>query len=60
MLDDFEQTTANVSAAIIAYWLTYGTADIQSHWSWRLPFLLQMVPALMVGCGIHLFPFSPR
>ena len=46
--------------AIIAYWLTYGTSEIQSHWAWRLPFLLQMIPALMVGVGIHFFPFSPR
>ena len=40
--------------------MTYGTNAIQSHWAWRLPFLLQMVPALSVGLGIHLFPFSPR
>jgi MFS family permease len=40
--------------------MTYGTSEIQSDWAWRLPFLLQMVPALMVGFGIHLFPFSPR
>ena len=45
---------------IIAYWLTYGTAEISSEWAFRLPFLLQMVPALMVGIGIHLFPYSPR
>lgn len=30
------------------------------EWAWRLPFLLQMVPALMVGVGIHIFPYSPR
>ena len=36
--------------------MTYGTSEIQSHWAWRLPFLLQMVPALMVGLGIHVFP----
>lgn len=29
-------------------------------WAFRLPFLLQMVPALAVGLGIHFFPFSPR
>ena len=40
--------------------MTYGTNQIQSHWAWRLPFLLQMIPALMVGLGIHIFPFSPR
>ncbi|KAH7136747.1 hypothetical protein B0J13DRAFT_677587 [Dactylonectria estremocensis] len=49
-----------VIGAIIAYWITYGTRDIAGEWSWRLPFLLQMVPALLVGGGIHFFPYSPR
>lgn len=34
--------------------------DIAGEWAFRLPFLLQMLPALMVDCGIHFFPFSPR
>lgn len=34
--------------------------DIAGDWSFRLPFLLQMIPALVVGTGIHFFPFSPR
>jgi MFS family permease len=54
------ETFSIVIGAIIAYWMTYGTSEIQSDWAWRLPFLLQMIPALMVGFGIHLFPFSPR
>ncbi|CAG7924833.1 unnamed protein product [Penicillium olsonii] len=33
---------------------------VEGDWAFRLPFLLQMVPALVVGIGIHLFPFSPR
>lgn len=40
--------------------ITYGTQTIGSDWAFRLPFLLQMAPALLVGCGIHLFPYSPR
>ncbi|KAK2604477.1 hypothetical protein N8I77_007404 [Diaporthe amygdali] len=49
-----------VVGAIISYWITYGTREIAGDWSFRLPFLLQMAPALMVGVGIQLFPFSPR
>ncbi|OQV05166.1 hypothetical protein CLAIMM_09950 [Cladophialophora immunda] len=49
-----------VIGAIIAYWITYGTRHIAGDWSFRLPFLLQMAPALAVGLGIHFFPFSPR
>ncbi|GKZ24127.1 hypothetical protein AbraIFM66951_008940 [Aspergillus brasiliensis] len=49
-----------VTGAIVAYWISYGTRSIPSDWAFRLPFLLQMFPALVVGIGIHLFPFSPR
>lgn len=33
---------------------------MSGDWAFRLPFLLQMVPALAVGLGIHFFPYSPR
>ena len=33
---------------------------MDSDWVFRLPFLLQMVPSLLVGLGIHIFPYSPR
>ncbi|RSL96727.1 hypothetical protein CDV31_013331 [Fusarium ambrosium] len=49
-----------VIGAIIAYWVTYGSRDISGDWAFRLPFLLQMAPALAVGIGIQFFPFSPR
>lgn len=49
-----------VVGAIVAYWITYGTRVINGEWAFRLPFLLQMVPALAVGVGIQFFPFSPR
>lgn len=34
--------------------------EIAGEWAFRLPFLLQMIPALLVGGGIHFFPYSPR
>ncbi|KIW24678.1 uncharacterized protein PV07_10380 [Cladophialophora immunda] len=49
-----------VIGAIVAYWITYGTNDIPNSWCFRLPFLLQMVPAGFVGVGIMFFPYSPR
>ena len=30
------------------------------EWAWRLPFLLQMVPGLVLGVGTLFLPFSPR
>ena len=44
----------------IAYWITYGTQYMSGEWSWRLPFLLQMLPGFVLGGGIAFFPFSPR
>ncbi|UPK91066.1 hypothetical protein LCI18_002001 [Fusarium solani-melongenae] len=49
-----------VIGAIIAYWITYATKELSGELAFRLPFGLQMVPALCVGLGIHFFPFSPR
>jgi len=30
------------------------------EWSWRLPFLLQMIPGFILAGGVYLLPFSPR
>ena len=49
-----------VLGIIIAYWITYGTQYIPSEWSWRLPFLIQLVPGFILGGGIVYLPFSPR
>ncbi|KAI0478189.1 general substrate transporter [Xylaria cf. heliscus] len=49
-----------VVGAITSYWITYGTKDLLGELSFRLPFGLQVVPALGVGIGIHIFPYSPR
>jgi len=49
-----------VSGIVIAFWITYGTQYISSEWSWRLPFLIQIVPGLILGIGIFFLPFSPR
>lgn len=49
-----------VIGAIVSYWITYGTQELSGGASFRLPFGLQMVPATLLGFGIHLFPYSPR
>ncbi len=49
-----------VLGIVIAFWITYGTQFIPSQWAWRLPFLLQMIPGLVLGIGIVFLPFSPR
>ena len=47
-----------VTGIVIAFWITYGTQFMTGEWSWRLPFLLQMVPGLVLGLGILFLPFD--
>ena len=52
-----------VFGIVLAYWITYGTRLLgggQSEWAFRLPFVLQLVPGLLLGLGIFFVPFSPR
>jgi sugar porter (SP) family MFS transporter len=49
-----------VSGVVIAFWITYGTRNIASEASFRLPLGLQMLCATLLGVAIHLFPYSPR
>lgn len=54
------QELSIVTGIVIAYYITYGTRHIQSQWSWRLPFLIQIIPALVLVSGVFLLPYSPR
>ena len=47
-----------VTGIVVAFWITYGTRYMVGEWAWRLPFLLQMVPGLVLGLGILFLPFS--
>lgn len=49
-----------VFGIVVSFWITYGTKEIQSEWSWMLPFLIQIVPGLVLGVGILFLPYSPR
>ncbi|RDW58359.1 hypothetical protein BP5796_12289 [Coleophoma crateriformis] len=55
----FEQFSI-VFGIIVSFWITYGTRQIVSSWSWQLPFLLQLMPGLVLGFGTYFLPFSPR
>jgi sugar porter (SP) family MFS transporter len=46
--------------AIVAAWTTFGTRNIQSTWSWRIPSLLQGIPAVLQILFIFFLPESPR
>jgi MFS family permease len=46
--------------SIAAAWITFGTFAMPSEWSWRIPSLLQCVPATIQMASIWFLPESPR
>lgn len=46
--------------AIVAAWTTYGTFTMTTTWGWRIPSIIQGVPALLSFCMVLLLPESPR
>ncbi|KAK4251318.1 general substrate transporter [Corynascus novoguineensis] len=46
--------------AIVAAGTTYGTFQMKSTWSWRLPSLLQLVPSFFQIAFMYWCPESPR
>ncbi|ORY52174.1 general substrate transporter [Leucosporidium creatinivorum] len=43
-----------------ASWLTFGTSYINNNWSWRIPYIVQIVPALYLVIAIQFVPETPR
>jgi MFS family permease len=46
--------------AILAAWTTFGTQDIQSNWSWRIPTILQVGYPCVQLAFFWALPESPR
>lgn len=46
--------------ALTASWTTYGTGYISNNWSWRIPVIIQAVPAAAAMIIVWLLPESPR
>lgn len=41
-------------------WTCYGTGKMSGDWSWRIPVIIQVVPAVIISCTVWLLPESPR
>ncbi|CCM06853.1 uncharacterized protein FIBRA_09158 [Fibroporia radiculosa] len=48
------------SGNVIASWTTYGTAYIPNQWSWRIPSIIQGIPAFIQLVLVMFAPESPR
>ncbi|KAI7363171.1 hexose carrier protein [Hortaea werneckii] len=51
---------APLVCVIISFWISFACKDLAVDVSWRLPFALQNVSALLLGVLIQFFPYSPR
>lgn len=57
-----QQLTTTVGI-FLAYWIAYGTSHIDggsSQWAWRIPLLVQGIPAIILAVGVWFLRFSPR
>ncbi|RMX78971.1 hypothetical protein D0868_16396 [Hortaea werneckii] len=54
------ESVSLVSGVIISFWISFACKDLAGDVSWRLPFALQNVSALLLGVLIQFFPYSPR
>lgn len=46
--------------SMTASWTTYGTGFMTSNWSWRIPVIIQAIPAAIAMGLVWLIPESPR
>ncbi|KAI9355801.1 hypothetical protein BD770DRAFT_390764 [Pilaira anomala] len=44
----------------ISFWLSFGTFQIKSHQSWKIPLATQLIPSGIMLLGIYFIPESPR
>ena len=45
---------------LVCTWTTYGTGQLASNWSWRIPVIIQALPSLIVMAFVWFLPESPR
>ncbi|KAK9449618.1 general substrate transporter [Limtongia smithiae] len=57
---------ATILGIMLSFWIGYGcnyiggTGDTQSNLAWRIPSIIQGIPAIILAIGIFWLPFSPR
>ncbi|GAA6001475.1 hypothetical protein JCM10207_006685 [Rhodosporidiobolus poonsookiae] len=52
--------TYYILGSIVAAWLIFGTSNIMNSWSWRIPYIVQIGPAVLALVLIMFVPESPR
>ncbi|KAI8062101.1 general substrate transporter [Gongronella butleri] len=55
----FQQLMIDIGL-LVSGWMGYGTVAIPSEWSWRIPYLVQIIPAIILATAPIFLPPSPR
>jgi MFS family permease len=55
----FQQLMIDIGL-FVSSWIDYGTGEINSNWSWRAPYGIQIIPGLILALCPLLLPRSPR
>ncbi|CAO1638287.1 unnamed protein product [Parajaminaea phylloscopi] len=56
----FMESWMIIIGVVVAYYTSYGTRNIPNDWCFRIPFIVQMVPAVILGFCFLFLPYSPR
>ncbi|KAK1925411.1 putative hexose transport-related protein [Papiliotrema laurentii] len=49
-----------ILGAVIASWVNFGCSYMTSSWQWRLPYIIQVVPAVYLLIAVQFVPETPR
>ncbi|GAA5893444.1 hypothetical protein JCM8208_000802 [Rhodotorula glutinis] len=52
--------TCYILGSIVAAWTIFGTGNLSTSWSWRIPYIIQIGPALFALVAVFFVPESPR
>ncbi|UPK96511.1 hypothetical protein LCI18_007446 [Fusarium solani-melongenae] len=55
-----EISPPEIRGSLLVFESLFVVLDMSSHWSWQLPFLIQIFPGIILGVGAIFLPFSPR
>ncbi|GAA5940379.1 hypothetical protein JCM3775_005073 [Rhodotorula graminis] len=52
--------TCYILGSIVAAWTIFGTGSLSTSWSWRIPYIIQIGPAMFALVAVFFVPESPR
>ncbi|GAA5896071.1 hypothetical protein JCM6882_005603 [Rhodosporidiobolus microsporus] len=52
--------TFYILGSIVAAWTCFGTGTLTTSWSWRIPYIVQIGPAVFALIAVTFIPESPR